>query len=1165
MAEQLDPVVFIPFGGMNQEDSYFNPAPDANGRSAFQQGDFRYAQNVRTGSSRSDNLGDAEILVSSLEVTAYKVWSGSAWIDGAKPSGSNFPVGKHEDKQLRKVFYIQYNDANNHTICEYRAQSKTVYELLRWNGLNLQRKYVSMSRIGNYLVFTDKINKPRIIDFTAIYTLKSTLAAKFCEFHISFSKWAPVAPPVCKFVLGAGVGTAELKKGIFQFSYRYVYIGGFRSRWSPTSECVSNMYLNGNIGNITLTHPGLIYNSLDPDDSKNHQDQEFYQVVDFIEFAFRASSIDVWRVFKTIKPTVPSDLMTSIFRNRTVGTPISQDDFSQEYDEVPLAAAATEVIDNRVMFGNNNEEYPFVDDIDFVENVETYSASPQSAWLRPLPKTAFVGFRGLSTQDDADLTDRNKIRQHTYKSRGIYKHAVVFRDESGKKSLGYTTDSWINYIPDSTPDGVALEKIFACGFKFKDSFKPPIWAKSYEIVRTNCLNIDYFIFGVANAFKPQVDDTVPTDDQVTTPQGSRDVINDYYNFNKNDIPESSITRINFGENERQLLLYRRMMADTRKTKVISSFADASRIYIDINNWYNAAKNTGVDKNFPLNKIYYEFQEGDYIRFYGSTVSTPTSDQVNIYDLPILEFTGRAIIVEKPVGLLWAPDVNAAESQFAIEIYRPKKVLKETDLIYYGMGEWYPVTKPGTDDRDFLKRNWTWSNQDSVTAIKYKNHVAYSRLPLISGDCHSIVKTFYYNWRTSTYNGDFICSTTSMNPDKDRVFDRWERNNGRPTTTYSVKPLVAFKETQVRFGGKYYQDALFNNINNFIPRDQFLYPQEYGSITEMINTTSYQVESVGSILLTLFSVKSVSIYVNRTTLEDLSGRTQVMLSEKVLGAYNSLLGDYGCINPESISYSNNGNVYWWDQLSGNWMRYGRDGNTPISEAFKMTTWFKEMADLLDPLYTDESQPWIISEFDQYHGELLVYMQHTSLPSSFRGYTNYKGMVFSEKRNQWKYSHNYTADFFAKINNQVIGFTSNTLYIHEKGSDFLKIYGTKQDARIEPVFNIAPASNKIWQTITEISSHKWSIERMLSEYFGSRVEQESNLTDLSLLKEKEGSFVAAILNDKNSPTFTNQDEAVIKGEKMRSKIIRVLLKLDGSISTRSLLHMVLIGSTDSPKNP
>lgn len=1159
----LLPELFIPSGGMNQDDSYINPSPDGDGNSAFQAGDFRYALNLRTGSTRGDSLGDAENIKSSLIISAYKVWNGSAWVNGSQPSGTNTPRGKKEDSQLRSTFYVYYNSSGNHTLCQYKSKERTVYELLKWNGLNIQETaYVSMARVGNFLILTDNYNKPRIVDYTTIHSLKATLGNSFTEYHISFSKWAPVAPIQAIYFEAYISPTVnkKIEKTIAQFSYRYWYVGGFYSAWGPVSNTFSNLYLNGPIAAMILRIPGLVYNSVTPDVPNNHNEASFYRVVQFIEIAYRANQLDTWKSYKKwpviqsgsgamqplSNPLTGLDNALFEFDGRAVGTPIAPEVFKNDFDDVPLLSGCTEVIDNRAMFGNNLEEHTFVESTDFIENVTVYNTH-SAAWF-------FYGsgfFSGITLNSDAELLliGKNKLSQQTFKSRGVYKFGLEFKDETGKKSLIYTTDAWIVTIPDNKPITAYTEDYYAVGWNFKSTFFPPDWATSYQILRTNCLNISYFLYGYVNRFTLLKDDVTVVSDQVTTSETTQQVIRESFDLGKGDYS-----------------LAVRLGAQTRKTRTTTTLGDASRIYIDINNWANAgAQDSPRTKDFPLNKLYYEYQEGDRVRFFGSSLSaTPTIDEKIIYDVPILEFTGRALIIEKPIGILWLPTTADTEDNYVIEVYRPVNEIKKEDLVYNEMGEWYPITNPKAPARDFLKRDWRWTDETTVTAAQYKDHYGYIKLPCYAGDCHMIVRNYYYDYFGAGLAGDVLeAHTPSMNPDKDFVYGRWEKNNGRPNTAYENKPLVEHKTTQIKFGGKYLQDAVFNNLNSFRALDQYLYPQEYGDITEMKNTTSYQVESVGSILLVLGSVKTISVYVNRTTLEDLGGRTQFFLSDKVLGAYNSSLGNNGCINPESIGTSDNGNVYWWDQFNGCWVRYGRDGNTDISSTYKMGNWFKELADLIDPYYDTATPPRVLCEFDQFHKELITYFSHPSLPESFRGYSDYKGMVFNEKSNKWKFAHNYDADIFMRVNNNVLGIKNGQLYLLEAGNDYGTLLGTKYPSKMEAVFNKTPHANKTWQTITEISSHKWGIERTLSEYFGSRDYQQSSLL-VGNLTEEEFTFVADLLNDVNTPTFTDPELATATGDKLRSKVLRVLLRLDDSVNVRSLLHQVILGYIDSPKN-
>src|SRR6478736_7448761 len=155
-------------GGMNQDDSIITPPAGTDGRSLFEAGDYKYALNTRIGASRSDHIGDVENIKGTLEVTAYYVYSGGAWALGAQPSGNSKTRAKYEDRSKHKFYYLRYNDAGNHTICEYRPQEQAVYELLRWSGLNFQNKYFSVSKLNNYLGFTDRDNNPRMIDVTSI-------------------------------------------------------------------------------------------------------------------------------------------------------------------------------------------------------------------------------------------------------------------------------------------------------------------------------------------------------------------------------------------------------------------------------------------------------------------------------------------------------------------------------------------------------------------------------------------------------------------------------------------------------------------------------------------------------------------------------------------------------------------------------------------------------------------------------------------------------------------------------------------------------------------------------------------------------------------------------------------------------------------------------------
>jgi hypothetical protein len=400
----------------------------------------------------------------------------------------------------------------------------------------------------------------------------------------------------------------------------------------------------------------------------------------------------------------------------------------------------------------------------------------------------------------------------------------------------------------------------------------------------------------------------------------------------------------------------------------------------------------------------------------------------------------------------------------------------------------------------------------------------------------------------------------MNPDKNKTYDYWDRNNGRPSVAYTDLPTVRFKPTQARFGQRIIEESKINQLNRFRSQDAVVYPSEYGRIRGMVNTGNAQVESTGSILLMIGERESWSVYVNRNTLEDLSGETQVMQSTKVLGSYNTLLGSHGTLNPESIG-KERGNVYWWDALAGCWIRYGRDGLTEIS-GYKMRGWFREIGRLLLPAYQTDTPPRVICDYDGAHEDLVTRIDHSSLPATFRGYTHYKGAIFNEDQKRWKSCHTWNPEFFSKIGTQMIMFLNGEVYLHEKGTNYSEFLGAaKADVKIEPIFNTDAKDAKHWMTLAVMATNKWSAS-LESEYRGSARSLIISSLSLDEFEDREDAYWAEIKRDSNT---TDVDNPRLEGNPVTCRALKVMLTLDPDASGLSLLHYVFAGYKDSPINP
>jgi hypothetical protein len=1101
---------------------------------------------------------------------------GFSWTTATAPTGTEKTIGKFEDKEFLRYYYCNWNSYGNHTIRMYDYSTDRVYELLQWSGLNWESTdFVKMAKLDNWLAITDRRNKPRLIDTDDITDLFLRLGEdEFREFHISFHKWAPVLAPVLKRVYNTGDRNEELYRKPFDFCYRYIYYGNLRSRWSPIAVCHGFLADRGStastISYIELLIPGLFLDQPSEEVSWNyfdHSDQKFLQAVEYIEIAYREGDLDLWKTFKRKKTNDGVSNSSFQFRNNGFIGFVPKEDLYQPQDTVPLKAGTVESADNRFVFGDCQNEYPYWNEI-LISDISIASIRDASSILNSWISTATgPGF----------IEDLNHLLKFNFKERAAYKLGIQWLYPEGRKSLVYTQDDWVYQVPSSSnkddTNPVLSQSLSAFAFKIVSTCQPPEDAVAYQIVRSNAIGIDSFVFGVVNKFTALVDDVSTQMEQIADTESSiLDRLTSHFENAKLIEGFGKDAKISNGEYEiteklsdvlKVNPLAYKLLGFVRKTKSITAIQYASRISINVNNWYNASKDNGTDRNNPVNKIFYNFRVGDRCRFVGSEVASPSESQKKIYDVLILEFTGTSIIIEKPVGLLWiGTSSGTIGSNYVIEIYSPVTTRNE-DVLFFETGECYPVLYPGTELRDFSKRDFTWTNIGAATSTTLGNGLeVYNKIPFYKGDCYLITMSQRFDFVTSRggASGNFISIfLTSMTPFTDSIFGHWDKRNGRISLAYSSIPNVGFFTTQCRFGGKIVEESLINQINRFKEEDQFIYPSEYGRIRNLVNTSNAQVESVGTILLAIGEREAWSIYVNRTTLEDLSGRTQVAISDKVLGSYNTLLGSHGTLNPESVS-SERGRVWWWDAIDGTWCRYGRDGVTEIS-FYKMRTWFRDLGRLLITKYSTDEVPLVISDFDTLNEELVVFQNHSSLPETFRGYDIYKGAIFSEEDTRWKFIHNWTPERIGKIETQLLSWAAGRLYKHEAGENYNTFYGVKEDVKIEPICNQEPMNMKSWQSIAVTATHGWSVERFLSEYRGAKTEQES-VIPLTSFEEKEDTFFAFIKNDQNS---VNVSDPIINGKKMRSKALRALLKLDPSVVTLSLLHFVTFGYIDSPKNP
>lgn len=338
----LEKKLFI--SGMNgdSEERFLDPA------------EYRYALNVRSGSSDNNNIGTIENV------------KGNTKVDVELPPGLNTCIGALEDKDERKVYYFIYNNISNHSVAEFDAKLSQAEVLLTSPLFNfsLENLITGANIIDDRLLkWTDDLNEPRELDVVRVKKASSNFvlgdneypvevfgSTNLTEQAISAIKYAPLKPPRVKYWSDDTLKSNSLFGKLWQFRYQYVYLNDERSAWSPVSE----MPMPSGEEDI---HKGNYIDS-----SKNNSIWVIAdggtRLVKQVNIAARDGNLSDFKLIAQLDQTDRAaigsgGLLTQNFTNEQVNLPISQAESLKLFDDVPQQAKAQELIDgNRLAYGN---------------------------------------------------------------------------------------------------------------------------------------------------------------------------------------------------------------------------------------------------------------------------------------------------------------------------------------------------------------------------------------------------------------------------------------------------------------------------------------------------------------------------------------------------------------------------------------------------------------------------------------------------------------------------------------------------------------------------------------------------------------------------------------------------------------------------------------------
>jgi len=218
---------------------------------------------------------------------------------------------------------------------------------------------------------------------------------------------------------------------------------------------------------------------------------------------------------------------------------------------------------------------------------------------------------------------------------------------------------------------------------------------------------------------------------------------------------------------------------------------------------------------------------------------------------------------------------------------------------------------------------------------------------------------------------FNCYSFGNGVESDRIRDDYNQvkidNGPKASTTLEETYLEERRCSGFIWSGIYNSNSGVNDLNQFIQAEAITKDVNpgYGCIQKM--------HARDNDLVAFCEDRVLKVYANKDALYNADGNTNVVATNRVLGAVKPFLGDYGISkNPESFA-SDSYRSYFADASRGAVVRLSQDGLTPISDA-GMKDWFSDVL----PKYAKISNHKILGSFDDKKQEYNITLT-TDLPS------------------------------------------------------------------------------------------------------------------------------------------------------------------------------------------
>jgi hypothetical protein len=448
-------------------------------------------------------------------------------------------VGSVSDQVTSKVYYFV---SGNDSIWVFDLKTETTSILMEYDFKF--GPYVDAAILDDMLFFTDNVNQPRMINVNKEYTTVS-------DEDITIIKPSPLFP-LSTTVVKESVNYSPLSRNAYVFSYRYVYENNQVSVLAPYTE---NIYCGETTVsiNLSLSTKERIPTYVDRIEILSREEgTDFWRIISVVDTDFeqvifsgikgrqidltesqkpfenvplRSKCVEVaknrvflanntegyngyetptFRAYKESFDTTPEPEHLQVWRARreqsfSEGNTITQDNYYVRSGNVFYFLASGEytlyvdgvLADNTPGDYTGDEESLTKDETDYTawEDLTQYSVDSEFVYdvsvLDPMPHFVYLTLNAVFS-----------VGETKFKNFSQYQIGIVFYDRYSRSGGVYTNDKSLVTIEDDFRNSEI--EYLKWGIGSIDNSEIPIWAESYQIVRTDNLTRAYFIQGMTS-------------------------------------------------------------------------------------------------------------------------------------------------------------------------------------------------------------------------------------------------------------------------------------------------------------------------------------------------------------------------------------------------------------------------------------------------------------------------------------------------------------------------------------------------------------------------------------------------------------------------------------------------------------------------------------------